>query len=225
MGKKKKELANFKSELHTISPLPLEMVAERLQDLQRKDRFFHIERLNEDEFGFVIRKHLRGRLSDATVLGTIWRWNGNFTRVDVDSQVDIVGQWLDVATQFVGLIISMILITPFFWFFSEVLPQAMYSVPLAIFLSLVALGLASMVILTIVRIFDIDLLKTRRYRALRDVDGMMQAVADKLSEYQPMDEPVLEFDGSETSLAALLQSEKYKHLRMSEDGEVDEDKA
>jgi hypothetical protein len=225
MGKKKKELANFKSELHTISPLPLEMVAERLQDLQRKDRLFHIERLNEDEFGFVIRKHLRGRLSDATVLGTIWRWNGNFTRVDVDSQVDIVGQWLDVATQFVGLIISMILITPFFWFFNEILPQAMYSVPLAIFLSLVALGLAALVILTIVRILDIDLLKTRRYRALRDVDGMMQAVADKLSEYQPMDEPVLEFDGSETSLASLLQSEKYKHLRMSEDGEVDEEKA
>jgi hypothetical protein len=220
MAKKKKELQSFKSELHTISPLPLEMVAERLQDLQRKDRFFHIERLNEDEFGFVIRKHLRGRLSDATVLGTIWRWNGNFTRVDVDSQVDIVGQWLDVATQFFGLIVTMVLITPFFWFFSEILPQAMYSVPLAIFLSLVALALASTVILTIVRILDIDLLKTRRYRALRDIDSMMQAVADKLSEYQPIDEPILEFDGSETSLAALLQSEKYKHLRMNEDGEI-----
>src|SRR5689334_6525387 len=97
MSKKKKELASFKSELHTISPLPLEMVAERLRDLEGKDRLLHIQRLNEDEFGFVIRKQLRGNLSDAQVLGTIWRWNGTFTRIDVDSKIEFLGQWLDVA--------------------------------------------------------------------------------------------------------------------------------
>lgn len=221
MNKKKKQLESFKSELHVISPLPLEMVAERLRGVEAKNRLFHIEQLSDDEFGFVVRRNQAGFLSEAQVLGTIWRWNGTFTRVDVDSKVDILGQWLDVAMQVVGIIVAMLLLTPFFWFFSEILPQALFAPPVAFFLVLIGIGLASVVILTIARMADVDLLSSRRFRALRDVDSMMQAIADNLSENLPLTEPALEFDGSETSLATLLKSEKYQYMQMGEDGEVD----
>lgn len=223
MSKKKKQIESFKSELHVISPLPLEMVAERLRGVETKNRLFHIEQLNEDEFGFVVRRHQRGILSDAQVLGTIWRWNGTFTRVDVDSKVDILGQWIDIATQVGGIIMAMLLLTPFFWFFTEVLPQLYYAIPIALGLGAVALGLAAAVIWLVVRFADIDLLQGNRYRALRDIDSMMQALADNLSENLPEHESALEFDGSETSLAALLKSEKYQYMRMGEDGEIEAD--
>ena len=222
MGKKKKQLESFKSELHSISPLPLEMVVERLRSLERKDRLLHIEVLSEDEYGFALRSHRRGSLSDAQVLGTVWRWNGTYTRIDVDSSVDIVGQWIDVALQLVGLIVAMLVISPFFWFFGEVLPQLFEYPPVAIGLGAVALGLVAAVMWVVVRITDIDLLLGNRYRALRDIDAIMQAIADKLSENLPADESVLEFDGSETSLAFLLENEKFRHLSINSDGEIED---
>jgi hypothetical protein len=222
MSKKKKQLESFKSELHSISPLPVEMVVERLRTLERKDRLLYIEVLSEDEFGFAIRSHRRGSLSDAQVLGTVWRWNGTYTRIDVDSSVDIMGQWIDVALQIIGLILAMILISPFFWFFGEIFPQLLFNPPVAIGLAVVALGLVFAVMWIVVRITNVDLLVGNRYRALRDIDSVMQAIADKLSENLPEHEAVLEFDGSETSLAFLLDSDKYQHLRMGEDGEVED---
>lgn len=222
MSKKKKQIESFKSELHSISPLPVEMVVERLRTLERKDRLLHIEVLSEDEYGFALRSHRRGSLSDAQVLGTIWRWNGTFTRIDVDSSVDIMGQWIDVAMQVFGLILAMFLISPFFWFFGEILPQLFDNPPVAIGLAAVAFGLVAAVVWSIARIADVDLLVGNRYRALRDIDAIMQAIADKLSENLPENEAVLEFDGSETSLAFLLENEKFRHLSINSDGEIEE---
>jgi hypothetical protein len=222
MSKKKKELASFKSELHTVSPLPLELVAERLRDLERKDLPVTLQRLGEDEFGFILQKHSRGRLSDARVLGTIWRWNGTYTRIDVDSKVEFIGQWLDVAVQVGGVIFAVLLLIPFLRFFSEFLIYYSVNPAFGLFLSVILIAAATVALLIIRRIAQIDLFASSRYRALRDIDRMMQAIADKLSENQAEDEPLLEFDGTETSLAALLQSEKYNYLQMGEDGEVEE---
>lgn len=221
MSKKKKELASFKSELHTISPLPLELVAERLRDLERKDLPINIQQLSDDEFGFIMRLQRRGHLSDARVLGTIWRWNGNFTRVDVDSKIEMLGQWLDVAVQVGGVIFAIVLISPILWFFSEyIVPNFTVDPVFGFFLLAILVSGATVAIFAIRQFAEIDPFARSRYRSLRDIDSMMQAIADKLSENQPMDEPVLEFDGSETSLAALLQNEKYKHLSIGEDGEI-----
>jgi hypothetical protein len=222
MSKKKKQEANFKSELHSISPLPIEMVVERLKSLERKDRLLHIEPLSEDEYGFAIRSRRRGSLSDAQVLGTVWRWNGTFTRIDVDSKTDIWGQWIDVFFQVAGLILAMFLISPFFWFFGSVLPQLFYDPILTFGLGAVALGFAAVVVWAIARLSDVDLLLNNRYRALRDIDAIMQAIADKLSENLPEHEVVLEFDGSETSLSFLLQNEKFRHLSINGDGEIED---
>jgi hypothetical protein len=222
MSKKKKELASFKSELHTISPLPLEVVAERLRDLERKNLPIHLVQLDEDEFGFVMRLRHRGSLSDAQVLGTLWRWNGTFTRIDVDSKIELLGQWLDVAVQLIGVIFAVLLLVPFFWLFSEfVIPYYSYDPAFGLFFTAILIAAATIALLIVRSIAQIDLLADSRYRSLRHIDSMMQAIADKLSENQPADEPLLEFDGSEISLAALLDSEKYKYLRLGEDGEVD----
>jgi hypothetical protein len=222
MSKKKKELASFKSELHTISPLPLEVVAERLRDLERKNLPIHLVQLDEDEFGFVMRLRHRGNLSDAQVLGTLWRWNGTFTRIDVDSKIELLGQWLDVAVQLMGVIFAVLLLVPFFWLFSEfVIPYYSYDPAFGLFFTAILIAAATIALLIVRSIAQIDLLAGSRYRSLRHIDSMMQAIADKLSENQSNDEPLLEFDGSEISLAALLDSEKYKYLRLGEDGEVD----
>jgi hypothetical protein len=214
MSKKKKQLANFKSELHTISALPLEKVAACLRTLESETTTVSITTIDLDHLTLRIKYQDENVSEDAEVFGNLSRWEGTYTRVDVDSRSSTYLEWIDQLLSAIRIIGLVIILYPMYGIFA----YALSADSMANLLGLMGAVAASIVL---ARFFPpIDLSKKQRYQTYKAVDRIMQNIADKLTEDMPEIAPILEFDGSEDSLTQLLQQEKFKHFHVGDDGEL-----
>lgn len=202
MSQKKKALPIVSSELHTISPLPIEMVAERIASLHYTGFPTHIE----DDGSFLIRNQ---NSEKAMLIGRLMRWNGTFTRVDasVKKQSLSLRDWALFILPLIGFMIGLLLV-----FFG--IQDAMSMLVVMFFFWPVAL------IALVLIAAGMHIARRGDLKSQKAVDEMMQALADKLCKNLPTEEAALEFDGSELSLELLLSNEKYKAFRMDSDGEL-----
>jgi hypothetical protein len=210
-SKKKKIFSNYKSELHAISPLPHEVISERLQQLGDKRVTIHLQIVDDDTLAFDIH-HQRDTHTNAQVFGTLQRWQGTYSRLDADSGVHIPLFWLNHVLTF-GMFIILTLMSMALW--ALLLGGFYYRFPweFALPLSLLMAGGGMQVIPSF------ELFRDEQYQALKDVDYMMQAIADALSDSKTDAQPVLEFDGSEDALALLLNTYPTQ-MRIGSDGEL-----
>ena len=210
-SKKKKIFSNYKSELHAVSPLPHEVIGERLQQLGDKRVTVHLQIVDDDTLAFDIH-HQRDNNMNAQVFGTLQRWQGTYSRLDADSSVHVPLFWLNHVLT-VGLFMLLTLMSLALWGFF--LSGFYYRFPWE-----VALPLSLLMATGAIQVMpSFELFRDEQYQALKDVDFMMQAIADALSDTTPDAQPVLEFDGSEDALALLLNSYPTQ-LRIGNDGEL-----
>lgn len=216
MYKKKKQLERFKSELHTITSMPLETVEARLYELDDESDEIQVQTqyLDQDHMMFCMIYHNSKNSKIAEIIGKLSRWEGTFTRVDADSRRFTSLESLDLLLNSLRIIGIIILLYPA----CGIMGQLMFAENAANFFGLVValmIGFASTRYLA-----PIDLSRDQRYTAYKVVDSMMQGIADKLTEDRPGAQPGLEFDGSQDSLAHLLRQEKFRHFAVGDDGEL-----
>ena len=214
MSKKKKQLAEFKSELHTISPLPLETVEARLYELESDTVQVDMVYIDQDHIALKITDQESLFFKKAEITGSIARWEGTHTRLDVNSRSFAYLEWFDQIGGWIRIVGIAILLFPFCATFSSFTLGDGLAVLMGIILSFLAS------ILVIRQLAPLDMARQQRYRSLKAVDKLMQGIADTMTEGVSDASPLLEFDGSEDSLSLLLQQEKFKHFRVGEDGEL-----
>jgi hypothetical protein len=213
MSKKKKQVAEFKSELHTISPLPLEVLEARLYELESETIQVSTAYIDQDHIALKIIDQESQFSKRAEITGSLARWEGTQTRMDVNSRAFAYLEWVDLFGSWIRIIGIAFLLFPICASMSAfTLGQGLGAV-MAIILSFIA----STVVVR--QLAPLDLAKGQRYTSFKAVDKLMQGIADKMTEGIDETAPILEFDGSEDSLSLLLQQEKFKHFRMGEDGE------
>ncbi|MDQ7026679.1 MAG: hypothetical protein Q9P01_07890 [Anaerolineae bacterium] len=209
-SKKKKTFTDYQSELHAISPLPLDVLDERLQKMRGKRVTVQIQRIDPDRLAFEIQ-HRRDRRINAQVYGTLQRWQGTYSRLDADSQVHVFGQWLNYALM-IGQLIVFTVLSLGFWAFmfiwSATFPWG-FALPVSILIAIAMMY----------KLPQVDLFREEHYCALKDVDYLMQEVADTLTDNMPDAQPMLEFDGSDDALALLLSRHPIQG-HVGNDGEL-----
>lgn len=212
--KKKKQFAEFKSELHTISPLTLEIVEARLFELESE--FVQIDsfHLDQDHIAMKMIYQDSGFFKTAEITCSLARWEGTHTRLDVNSRAFAYLEWVDFIASMLRILGFAVLIAPF----CIVLGTLLAGEQTGVLLGIIASFLGSMLIIQ--QLAPLDLAKQQRYQAFKVVDKLMQGIADKMTKDLDVARPMLEFDGSDDSLSLLLQQEKFKHFRIGEDGEL-----
>lgn len=215
-NKKKKQLLDLKSELHAISPLALEVVIDRLDHLRSSNTGLEVEFVSENAVNFRLWRR-NTQFTNAEAAGTLRRWQGTETRADVDSKATILGECIDWVIQFAkltGLIVLFLLSLSlmFLWLFWQVIPLEVFFIIVVPIASL--LGYRTYNYIGSGSIFD-----KQRYQAFREVDTLMQSIADVLTKGD--DEKLLEFDGTEDALSRLLtQRDEGMKATMGSDGEM-----
>jgi hypothetical protein len=210
-NKKKKALTQYKSELHAISPLPLDVIGERLERIGDKQVAVQLQLVDDDTLAFDMQ-HIRAERMNAQVFGTVQRWQGTYSRLDADSTFHVPLLWLNYVFT-VGLFLVLIAASLGLWFF--LFGGFYYSFPWEIALPVsILMAVGGMRVMP-----SIELFRSEQYQALKDVDFMMQEIANALSDSMPDAQPVLEFDGSEDALALLLNTYP-KQVRIGNDGEL-----
>lgn len=214
MSKKKKQFATLKSELHTISTLPLETVQARLYELESETVSVSIIAIDPDYMSLKVTHQGQEFFKKAEVTGRLLRWEGTYTRMDVNSRTFAHLEWLDQFGDFVQMIGVALLVSPICFSLGMLIANGSLSILIGIVLSFIA----SRAIIN--NLAPINFAKQQRYQAFKAVDKLMQGIADKLVEDVVDSTPMLEFDGSEDALTHLLQQEKFKHFHISDDGEL-----
>jgi hypothetical protein len=208
MSEKKKALPQLNSEMHTILPLPIEMVDERLYSLNKDGYSTRIERSSVDLAYFFVQSPISDKVKAE---GRFLRWNGTFTRVDVQPKSPLMQIRLRYWLPALGLIFA-IYQAVYIWN-NPVGPGACVAFPMFLFIA----GILSIPVLfgSIRAFFG---LSSSDFKNRQTIDRMMQAIADTLTKDT---DGALEFDGSPLTLEMLLSEEKYKHFRLGEDGEIE----
>lgn len=214
MSKKKKQLASFKSELHTISPIPLEIIEARLHELESEIVDVETSYLDQDHIKLTITHQGSSFFKKAEITGRLTRWEGTHTRLDANSRSFAHLEWVDQFASLIRIIGIAVLLFPICGSISMFTLGEGLGFMIAMFFSF----LGSMAIIR--QLKPLDLAKKQRYQSLKAADKLMQGIADTMTEGLADDMSMLEFDGSEDSLSLLLQQEKFKHFRVGEDGEL-----
>jgi hypothetical protein len=214
MSKKKKQFSAFKSELHTISPLPLEVIAARLHELEAKEVRVTMAAVDEDHIILKISHQGDGFFKKAEITGNLARWEGTYTRLDVNSRAFAYLEWLDQLGSLIRIIGLAVLTFPICGSLGTLFGGEGSGILMGIGLSF----FASMVLIR--QLAPLDLAKQQRYQAFKAADKLMQAITDKITEGISDDESLLEFDGSGDALNLLLHQEKFEQFRIGEDGEL-----
>jgi hypothetical protein len=210
--KKKKSLQAFKSEIHAIVPMDIEVIHRRLHQIKDKQIEVSTRRTSSETVAFIIQ-HRSGSRVNSEISGTLRRWQGTQTRLDADSRSYVPGEWIN----YVVYIICVLCLT---WVFTIVM-QGFLTLFVGIsqwFMSL-ALSLVGAVALMHYSI-TVDLFREKHYQAAKDIDHLFQELADTLTGALPDELRLLEFDGSEDALARLLKHETQTNIQVGSDGEL-----
>lgn len=218
MSSKGKYFSTMESELHCISILPIDVIWQRLEELQNGYFEVSITKISEDDAVFTIQsignKHRK-------LAGSLLRWNGTFTRIEANivkkSVFDLSES--DILLKLFGGLASILVVIGLIAFINA----QVYAWFLWLFL---IAGLAVLIpffspILFLAYKYIMTNSKQMQQSERKSNDKMLQAVADKLTEGLNEVDSLLEFDGTESSLANLLKRENYKQFRVSEDGEIE----
>jgi len=216
MAKTKKHLSQLQSELHAITPLTLELVAQRLQEIQNKRLQIDFQPLDSDTLLFKVQYYRRRGKVTASAMGRLLRWQGTQTRVDIDGETHAPTVWIDWALQ--ALIVSIILL-PFISILTVIIQIRSFGG------MVVAMVIGLLVWQIVSRILNIDLFKDQRYAALKDLDKVMQGIADGLTNGAPQMPALLQAHMND-DLSALLQQDysrfpsPFQKRAIGSDGEL-----
>jgi hypothetical protein len=191
-SKKRGDTKPTRTDLHVLSPLPLEFIVTRLSLLSKRGMVVNIHEYDSDDCVFQI-KHPKMR-SIAT--GSLRRWEGTHTRVDANTTLQTPPDWLEWVAHFVAIFFF------FIWFGGCSIIMGLASI--FTFVGAMVLATVLSLIMPISRFFD-------RYRkqALIDADNQMQLLALILTSNLPeATQPLLEFDGTDQSLERMLRQQR-----------------
>lgn len=192
MRKNKKSSKPVRTDLHTISPLPVDFIEKRLAQLSKRGMDVQLANLNTDGRAFKIT-HPKMR---SVTTGTLRRWEGTHTRIDATTTLQTPPDWIELVAHIVAILFLFIVLggctlsIGFISFFS--------------FIGSIVLATIFSLLLPISKFFD-------RYRkqALIDADKQLQLITLVLTSNLPQGtQPLIEFDGTEQSLETMLRRQR-----------------
>jgi hypothetical protein len=194
MNKSKKASIPARTDVHAISPLPVDFIIDRLTQLNK--RGFDVKLLDLDRDGQAFQiKH--GKMRSITT-GTLRRWEGTHTRIDTNTTLQLPPQWLEFMVQLLAIAVLTVFIggcTSLLWYASLLSGVAS-----------IVLSIAFSFILPISNFFE-----RFRKQALKDADKQMQLITLVLTSNLPQGtQPLLEFDGTEQSLEKMLRRQRME---------------
>lgn len=209
-SKAKKHPGKLQSDIHAITPLSLDAVAQRLLSLQTAQIRVGVRRIDEDVIIWQMAHIPAGKArSNAVVRGRIIRWQGTETRVDAEGETVIRTEWLNSLVQLliVALVAPILLVASV-----TLLQQNLALFPFVLFL--VSMGYMGWRML-----LNLDIRREARMTALRDLDAMFQHIADVL--VQDIDQALTHVAVEEPDqLSELLKREVSEHPISMDDGEL-----
>ena len=210
---KHKTVSTYKSELHAVSQLPMEIFREQLQRIEDKQVHVITRQFDNDVIDFEI-KHRRDGHINAEIYGTIRRWQGTHSRIDADSRLHIPGVWLNVVVTLGLWLLICATIFGFWMSFAAISPNMGRGLGI-----IVSVAISGFIINYLP---DIDYFRDKTHQARKDVDYLMQEIADAIDKPATTghDLSFVEFDGSDDALTRLLQ--QYPDtIHVGDDGEIE----
>ena len=192
MKKSKKRVSPTRTDLHALSPLPMDFIVSRLSLLGKRGMEVAIHDYGSDDSVFQL-KHPKMR---SITTGRLRRWEGTHTRIDADSTLQTPPIWVEWVAHLVAIFFlfiwlgSCVLLIGFPSFFS--------------FLGVMVLATVLSLLLPISKFFE-------RYQkqALIDADRQIQLIALILTSNLPDGtQPLVEFDGTDQSLERMLRQQR-----------------
>jgi hypothetical protein len=190
--KKRGNAKPTRTDLHAISPLPVDFIVTRLSLLSKRGMVVDIHDYGDDESVFQL-KHPKMR---SVATGTLRRWEGTHTRIDANTTLQTPPDWIEWVAHFVVIFFF------FIWFGGCSVLLGLASI--FTFISALVLATILSLLMPISRFFD-------RYRkqAVIDADRQMQLVALILTSNLPEGtQPLVEFDGTDQSLERMLRQSR-----------------
>jgi hypothetical protein len=209
MTLKTKELPNFKTEIHMISPLPLELIILRIESF--KTFVVSIKSISPDESDFELESVYPKKLK---LKGKLLRWNGAFTRLDANCTSQSAIEGLKFVLPFACLMLLIVFLLNGWNSLGALLAS-----PVTFCVIPFMLVPFAIIILPLILGTSFAFSTTGDDESQTAIAKMLENFVDRLSESS---DEILEFDGSELSLEMLLQEEKYKHFSIADDGEVED---
>jgi hypothetical protein len=184
MNKAKKASIPARTDVHAISPLPVDFIIDRLTQLNKCG--FNVKMLDLDRDGQIFQlTHPKMR---SITTGTLRRWEGTHTRIDANTTLQLPPHWLEFVAHLMTMGVLFVFIggcTSLLWYAS-----------ILSFIASIVLSITFSFILPISKFFE-----RFRKQALKDADKQMQLITLVLTSNLPQGtQPLLEFDGTEQSL-------------------------
>lgn len=204
MSKTKQPRRPVRTDLHAISPLPIDFIHQRLDVLRKRGLDMQFVVMNEDEVWFQM-KHPKMR---SVATGTLRRWEGTNTRIDANTALQVPPVWIEWVAQLA--VIGFLTL----WFGGCTVASG--------FVSFITCAGSVMVATAISLLMPISKFFERfRLRALQDAEKQMNIIAHILTHNLPEGSaPLLEFDGSEDTLNRLLTQQRDSRGQFGSDGEA-----
>ena len=191
MSKEKSKSATRpqRTDLHAISPLPIDFIEHRMQQLSKRGLTVSFVNLNKDGRAFQM-KHPEMR---SFTTGTLRRWEGTHTRVDATTTLQIPPHWIEWVVHFIVIFFLFLVFSG-----CSVFAGAGYMIS---FIASLVLATILALLLPISQYFD-----RFRKQAVKDADRQMQLIALILTSNLPDGTaPLVEFDGTDRSLEVMLR--------------------